>query len=55
MAHFAGWMQEVPKNYPTRETLEGYLADAGLTATFSPLYGNTPFNNWLIVAERASA
>jgi SAM-dependent methyltransferase len=54
MAHFAGWMQEVPKSYPTRETLEGYLANAGLTATFSPLYGNTPFNNWLIVAERSA-
>jgi len=52
LAHFAGWMQEAPKRYPTRETLQGHLANAGLTATFSPLYGNTPFNNWLIVAER---
>lgn len=53
IAHLAGWMQEVPKSYPTRETLQRHLSAAGLTATFSPLYGNTPFNNWLIVAERA--
>lgn len=52
VAHLAGWMQEVPKSYPTRESLEGQLANAGLTATFAPLYGNTPFNNWLIVAQR---
>lgn len=52
LAHLAGWMQEVPKTYPTREGLETMLADAGLRAEFSPLYGNTPFNNWLIVAER---
>lgn len=52
MAHFAGWMQEVPKSYPTRDSLEHHLANAGLHARFSPLYGNTPFNNWLIVAER---
>ncbi len=52
MAHFAGWMQEVPKSYPTRQSLETHLANASLAATFSPLYGNTPFNNWLIVAER---
>ncbi|MBN6151675.1 class I SAM-dependent methyltransferase [Xanthomonas sp. AmX2] len=52
LAHLAGWMQEVPKCYPTRDSLERQLADAGLQATFAPLYGNTPFNNWLIVATR---
>lgn len=51
LAHLAGWMQEVPKCYPTRDSLERQLGDAGLRATFAPLYGNTPFNNWLIVAE----
>lgn len=53
MAHLAGWMQEVPKRYPTRQSLESQLASAGLSARFSPLYGNTPFNNWLIVAQRS--
>ena len=35
------------------EAIAAHLANAGLTATFAPLYGNTPFNNWLIVAQRA--
>lgn len=52
LAHLAGWMQEVPKRYPTREELESRLGTAGLEADFRPLYGNTPFNNWLVVARR---
>ncbi|MBB5944235.1 MULTISPECIES: methyltransferase domain-containing protein [Xanthomonas] len=51
LAHLAGWMQELPKAYPTRDSLQAQLDDAGLRASFAPLYGNTPFNNWLIVAE----
>ncbi|MFC6840381.1 methyltransferase domain-containing protein [Xanthomonas theicola] len=51
LAHLTGWMQEVPKCYPTRDGLHAQLDAAGLRATFAPLYGNTPFNNWLIVAE----
>ena len=51
LAHFAGWMQALPKCYPTREGLRAQLDGAGLTTTFAPLYGDTPFNNWLIVAE----
>ncbi|MGY1458641.1 MULTISPECIES: methyltransferase domain-containing protein [unclassified Luteimonas] len=52
LAHLAGWMQEVPKRYPTRAELESALGDAGLAVEFRPLYGNTPFNNWLIVGRR---
>ncbi len=52
LAHFAGWMQELPASFPTRERLQAQLDAAGLHATFSPLYGNTPFNNWLVVATR---
>lgn len=51
MAHFAGWMQERPKHYPTREGLHAQLEGAGLRTTFAPLYGDTPFNNWLVVAQ----
>ncbi|MDV0437944.1 methyltransferase [Xanthomonas sacchari] len=51
LAHLAGWMQELPKAYPTRDSLQAQLDAAGLRASFAPLYGNTPFNNWLIVAE----
>jgi len=28
------------------------LQQCGLTVSLTPLYGNTPFNNWLLVAER---
>ena len=52
LAHLAGWMQEVPKRYPTRAELESRLGAAGLEVDFRPLYGNTPFNNWLVVARR---
>lgn len=52
LAHTFGWMQEIPKQYPTRERLLARLQAAGLSASFEPLYGNTPFNNWLVVATR---
>lgn len=54
LAHVAGWMQAVPKVYPNAERLRGQLEAAGLVTTFAPLYGDTPFNNWLIVAARPS-
>ena len=50
LAHVFGWMQEIPKHYPTRDGLQSQLSAAGLHVDFRPLYGNTPFNNWLIVA-----
>ncbi|GHH55165.1 methyltransferase [[Pseudomonas] boreopolis] len=53
LAHVAGWMQERPRCPPTRARLQAELDAAGLRARFTPLYGNTPFNNWLIVAEPA--
>ena len=55
LGHLSGWMQTVPKHYPAEAALRAMFADAGLRADFRPLYGNTPFNHWLIVAERASA
>lgn len=45
------WMNTGPKAYPTREGLTSLLNDAGLVVRFSPLWGGTPFNNWLVVAE----
>lgn len=50
LAHVFGWMQEVPKCYPTRAGLESQLRAAGLSVSFEPLYGDTPFNNWLVIA-----
>lgn len=52
LAHVFGWMQELPKHYPTREGLLAQLRASGLEPDFRPLYGDTPFNNWLIVARR---
>lgn len=51
MANLIGWMQSRPRCYPDADAMRTRLADAGLRTTFSPLYGNTPFNNWLIVAS----
>ena len=51
--HFAnllGWMNAAPRGYPRAEDLRAKLARAGLQGTFTPLHGNTPFNNWLVVA-----
>ena len=52
LANLIGWMQSRPRCYPDVDAMRAQLAEAGLQTTFSPLYGNTPFNNWLIVAEK---
>ena len=51
LANWIGWMKFKPRSWPTRDSLHAALASAGLQAEFAPLYGNTPFNNWLIVAR----
>ncbi|MDH5824632.1 class I SAM-dependent methyltransferase [Luteimonas sp. RD2P54] len=52
LANLIGWMQERPRCYPTAAGLRAALEAAGLEPRFAPLYGNTPFNNWLVVAAR---
>ncbi len=52
LGHAFGWMNTHPRCYPDPDALRGLLAAHGLHGTFSSLSGNTPFNNWLIVAER---
>jgi SAM-dependent methyltransferase len=52
LANLIGWMQFRPKCYPDADALRAQLDVAGLQTAFSPLYGNTPFNNWLIVATQ---
>ncbi|MCW4454520.1 methyltransferase [Flavobacterium sp. MXW15] len=52
LAHLIGWMGTRPRHYPGADDLRAPLQAAGLHARFTPLYGNTPFNNWLIVAWR---
>lgn len=47
-----GWMHATPRELPTADLLRGRFEAAGLVSEFTPLYGNTPFNNWRVVAER---
>jgi 2-polyprenyl-3-methyl-5-hydroxy-6-metoxy-1,4-benzoquinol methylase len=48
------WMNTAPRRYPTREQLTECFSRHGLHSEFTPLWGNTPFNNWLVVARRQS-
>jgi 2-polyprenyl-3-methyl-5-hydroxy-6-metoxy-1,4-benzoquinol methylase len=52
LANVIGWMQFRPRSYPTLADLRATLQEAGLRVDAKPLYGDTPFNNWLIVARR---
>jgi trans-aconitate methyltransferase len=52
LSHWWGWMNAGPQRYPTRADLEAHFAARGLVATFRPLHGRIPFENWLIVATR---
>ena len=51
LAHRIGWMGMRPQHYPTLDALRTMLEAHGLHVDCTPLYGRTPFNNWLIVAR----
>ena len=55
LARMTGWMNVGPQRYPRREELEQRFARHGLTASFAPLHGRLPFENWLICARREYA
>jgi SAM-dependent methyltransferase len=46
------WMNAGPEHYPEADAMQAKFAAAGLRAEFTPLYGNTPFNNWRVVATQ---
>ena len=52
LARVLGWMNAAPRHYPDPDRLRALFEARGLHSTFSPLSGNTPFNNWRIVAQR---
>src|SRR3546814_17143832 len=52
-ANLVGWMQSSPRCYPDADGLRAILEGAGLQVTIEPLWGRTPFNNWLVVGQRA--
>ena len=51
-AALTGWMPDRPRHYPTVGELRARLDAAGLDADIRPWFGNTPFNNWLVVARQ---
>lgn len=53
--HGIRWMPKGAEHYPELEEIETPLAAAGMTVQASPLWGNTPFNSYLIVARRPHA
>ena len=52
LSRLLGWMNAGPQRYPDADALRARFEAAGLRCEFTPLYGNTPFNNWRIVATR---
>jgi SAM-dependent methyltransferase len=50
--HAIRWMKTPPRSQPTIADLAQLLARHGFKSEFRPLWGRTPFNNWLVVAQR---
>lgn len=50
--HALRWMKTPPRSQPTPVDLAQLLARHGFKSEFRPLWGRTPFNNWLVVAWR---
>lgn len=49
------WMRTPARHYPSRQEIEATLETAGLEVETKPLWGNTPFNSFMIVARRRQA
>ncbi|MES2505463.1 MAG: class I SAM-dependent methyltransferase [Verrucomicrobiota bacterium] len=52
LAKVTFWMKAAPTCYPDAEQFRKVLTEAGLQVQICPLWGGTPFNNHLIVAQR---
>jgi 2-polyprenyl-3-methyl-5-hydroxy-6-metoxy-1,4-benzoquinol methylase len=50
--HAMRWMRSPARHFPLREEIEQPLRDAGLVVDVRPLWGNTPFNSFVLVATR---
>ena len=48
------WMRSPARHFPDRAEVEAPLRDAGLSVDVRPLWGDTPFNSFLLVARRAT-
>lgn len=49
------WMKAAPVHYPTREFFQEALESEDLEVEIKPLWGITPFNNFMILAKRPEA
>ncbi|MGJ8644970.1 MAG: class I SAM-dependent methyltransferase [Luteolibacter sp.] len=52
IAKLTFWMKSAPIHYPTAEFFRTTLETEGLEVSIRPFWGKTPFNNYLIVANR---
>ncbi len=52
LARWLRWMGTPPQDYPKAESIRKILAAQGLHGEFQPLWGRTPFHNWLGVFRR---
>ncbi len=48
----SGWMRVGAQHYPSADELRAPLEAAGLQVTIRPLHGHTPYNSYLLVAQR---
>ena len=46
------WMKAAPTHYPTENSIRKSLGEAGLKGACQPLWGRTPFSNYLLTFER---
>ena len=51
LAKATSWMKAAPIHYPTAAGLDAILSSHG-TLRVAPLWGRTPFNNYLVVLEK---
>ncbi len=52
LGEWTGWMQEKAAWYPNPTRLHEILSAQGLVGEVKPLWGYTPFNNWLAAYRR---
>jgi len=49
------WMKAAPTHYPGEESIRASLERAGLVGECRPLWGKTPFSNYLLTFRRAGS
>ena len=47
------WMKAAPTHYPTEESIRECLENAGLEGSCRPLWGKTPFSNYLLTFRKS--